>query len=370
MQQQHQPSNQPKSETTVRAAHSPMQAANDAKKDEPVVDEAKPAVLEAPLGDELCSLFNQEFFLMKMLQHLVEDGLHECRRVCRKWKAECSKMGVHLMARSPEDIPALVEIFSSATSVRACFESPHFDQHGNLMHYCVRRNFFTNLAALRSLKDLALKTSGNWAFESSEVTLSCLTQLQSLEIWMHGDINYITSLYSSLRFLTRLTRLALKTPDVGFLQLDPFRELTRIKELEVCLCLLRNEGGQLLFPPSQSLTRLTLGYDPPPGQYKDSIPRAILPYARTVRSLEFDWSDEGLDICFANSLLRVLPCFETLERLALLELEEASVNLFEVLGTITRLTSLDVECGWQVPTLSGCACYLLFDETKIPQTYS
>lgn len=295
---------------------------------------------------------------MKVLEHLVADGLHECRRVCHKWKAACSKMGVRLTARSQEDIPALAERFSGASFIGAHFEPPYFDQSDNVAHRCLRRDFFTDLTALKGLKGFALETVDYWAFESSEVTMACLTQLEALEIRMDGELNHIASFYSSLCFLTRLTRLALNTPDVGRLQLNPFTNLTRIKELEVSPCLLFNEDGQLLFPPSENLTQLILGWDPFRGQHRDKIPQAILPYARTLRSLHFGWAPGGLNIC-ANSIVQVLPCFERLVRLDLLYMEREAMSLLEVLGMITRLTSLKVDYSFYIPSQAVAAILCL-----------
>ena len=44
----------------------------------------------------LGALLEQEYFLLKVLVYVVEDGLHECRFVCRQWRDACGKLPVKL----------------------------------------------------------------------------------------------------------------------------------------------------------------------------------------------------------------------------------------------------------------------------------
>ena len=46
-----------------------------------------------------------EKYLVKILSHLVNDGLHECHLVCRKWNKVCKKLPVQLVVDDEDRIP-------------------------------------------------------------------------------------------------------------------------------------------------------------------------------------------------------------------------------------------------------------------------
>jgi len=64
----------------------------------------------------LSTLLEQDYYLTKVLGYLLDDGLHECRRVCRKWYDVCNRMPVKLGRISVEEIPAIVNKFPNAVS--------------------------------------------------------------------------------------------------------------------------------------------------------------------------------------------------------------------------------------------------------------
>ena len=76
-----------------------------------------PALTPATSEGDLSILLQDEYFLSKILGFLVNDGLHECRRVCRKWRDTISLLPVTVKAPEIEDLPAVVSLFPRATSL-------------------------------------------------------------------------------------------------------------------------------------------------------------------------------------------------------------------------------------------------------------
>ena len=53
-------------------------------------------------NEKLTDLLLRKDILSRVLVHLIDSGLHECRRVCRRWYEVCSKLPVKL-SRNPRD---------------------------------------------------------------------------------------------------------------------------------------------------------------------------------------------------------------------------------------------------------------------------
>ena len=209
---------------------------------------------------------------MKVLEHLIQDGLHECRRVCRSWKAACSKMPLRLLTNNHEHIPLVVGLFPNAASFDARLTSVPTDPDGDVFEPCLSETVFSKISHLKDLRDFSAWIKERWHFSfSPEESFRCLSKLQRFEIVLHERADGLSLLYSALRFLTRLTMLYLYTPDMGPQCLDPFTELKCIKALGVNSHLLLNQRGEYLFPPSDNLTRLMLNIDPSFRKYKYNI---------------------------------------------------------------------------------------------------
>ena len=75
-------------------------------------------------NDELADLLSQEDILSKVLVHLVDSGLHECRRVCRKWYEVCNKLPVKLSLSLHGDRFVDPDRFPNAVSLKLSIISP------------------------------------------------------------------------------------------------------------------------------------------------------------------------------------------------------------------------------------------------------
>jgi len=249
-------------------------------------------------------------------------------------------MGVRLLASTPEHVPMAVRMFPNATSFDARLISAPECQDGDGSEACLSNVLFDKVCQLKDLRDFSAWIKHCWQFTASpETSLKRLSKLERFDIVLHEKASSLSLLYSSLRFLTKLTMLYLYTPDMGLQQLDPFTELKNIKALGVNAHLLFNHEGQLLFPPSKQLKRLMINMDPSFRKY-DDILEVLLPYACNLQALEFWWIKEHSDICFTATEL--LTCFQKLETLALTRQNAEPGNLFQLLRKMENLTHLDV----------------------------
>lgn len=110
----------------------------------------------------LASLFELDYFLIAVLGYLVEHGLHECRRACRKWRDVCNKLPVRL--RVPEEkIPVAAEKFPNAisvASVRDCYDFPEKRvQISELKEADRDAPWFSFLSKFRKMERLQLQSS-------------------------------------------------------------------------------------------------------------------------------------------------------------------------------------------------------------------
>ena len=68
--------------------------------------------------ESLGALLEQEYFLLKVLVYVVEDGLHECRLVCRRWRDACGKLPVKLGRVSLDKLEKAADLFPKAKTLR------------------------------------------------------------------------------------------------------------------------------------------------------------------------------------------------------------------------------------------------------------
>lgn len=54
---------------------------------------------------------------LRVLSHLIDDGLHECRRVCRSCREACRKLPVHLSISELDHLHQLAQEFPHAASL-------------------------------------------------------------------------------------------------------------------------------------------------------------------------------------------------------------------------------------------------------------
>ena len=199
-------------------------------------------------GRHLSELLENEWFLRKVLAHLVDDGLHECRRVCWKWKIVCDALPVKLGHLSPENMSDAAKRFPNARSVGNSIAP--MDSNVEETLECATR--------FRELERLSLACLDDKP--SPEKLSSCfrsLSSLSALEIdWDYRDScsDFLTCLGS----LTNLTSLKVETNSY----LDPilcsFTELKRISRLHLEFSLFLTADNRPVFPSLANLTHLSL----------------------------------------------------------------------------------------------------------------
>ena len=198
----------------------------------------------------LGALLEQDHILFKVLVCVMEDGLHECRRVCRRWRDVCGKLPVKLGGSHPDKLDKLVDLFPNATSLS--LGSP--DDNNNI----VGRQAIQHLSRLKHLQNLDLSIESTTADVISLVTLLPSTDvLRSFEVFVDQKDKF-NDVVHVLRIVTNLETLILYAS--GFVQtdLEPVTELRGLGCLITEFSLIVNSSGELLFPSLTKLTRLEL----------------------------------------------------------------------------------------------------------------
>ena len=209
------------------------------------------------LGDAL----NEEHLLFRVLGHLVDDGLYECRRVCRKWRDVCSLLPVKLVDVSKTTFRDAARVFPNATSVSVAGGR---GWSADVFSEC--------LSSFTCLKQLSLQRIGleddhrgpDWLDIGSLPTrVPFLRQLESLTLnVIPGCAEPWISMVGT--YLTNLTHLEIRGNfSGGQWNVDPLSEMHKLKSLSIPEVKLFNSMTRLIFPPSSNLTRLEIrsGWD-------------------------------------------------------------------------------------------------------------
>lgn len=227
-----------------------------------------PASRKSSSDRQLGKLLQDDYFLLKILTLLVDDGLHECRRVCRKWYKVCNELPVAVNV--PNDlIPVAVDRFPNATAVSGAigccsrgkqglqFPKPGGDELVIPWFSCLSQ--FKRLHGLKLSFDckycdgLGMNAFHFMLDETPDSNQMC-QQLCSLEISARCASIRMTDLFSGLRRLTNLRKLCLEGR-IGDLTIEPFTELRKIEDLRIRR-MLTNSDGELLFPVANKLTHI------------------------------------------------------------------------------------------------------------------
>ena len=198
-------------------------------------------------------LLSENWFLRKVLSYLVDDGLHECRRVCREWNSVCKTLPVKLRQVPPEHLSKVLATFPKAVEVSSnpCFPPNDLD-------------IARQLAGMSSLKRLdrlcyfGEKSSDDLQFMNAET----YTRLQSLGVYF--DMVSCQNLRNVLPRFTGLRKLDMMLApelDVDPTLWSPIAELEGLHELCLSGDLLNKGSNQILFP-STALTKLTVEHGP------------------------------------------------------------------------------------------------------------
>ena len=209
---------------------------------------ASPSVTAADSERTLGVLLDEhEDMLLKTLTCVMEDGLHECRRVCRRWRDACGKLPVELRGIHPDQLQRVVSLFPKAVSLTFGRRLVSEDTIEGLA--------IPQLSRLKNLQHLHLSYHKLERSGSLVTCLPMMDRLQSLSLWMDRDV--LGDVVQALRRLTNLESLCLAVYCSEQTDLEPVTEIRGVRELKVDVQLIVNKRGELLFP---SLTRLTSFY--------------------------------------------------------------------------------------------------------------
>lgn len=208
---------------------------------------------------DLKSLLDIEYFLIKIFAFLLKDGLHECRRVCRKWYKVCNKMPVKLNRIGYDCLPDLVYKCPNATSVSissGTVESPRAYGRVSSKDQEVKRSVFRPLAALIKREQLAanpLLSTSPGGFR--KLWLESFDRMTSFAI-KASKLADINSLFAQIGQFTKLTSLTIEAcgREQGFVS-KPVTTLCGVRHL-ILDSFLTNDNGNLMFPSLTNLTSL------------------------------------------------------------------------------------------------------------------
>ena len=211
---------------------------------------------EAASAKTLGSLLGQHDLLLKVLSCVMDDdGLHECRLVCRRWRDACGELLLRIQVPLGFDasnvVKTVAERFPNATALRV------EDFEGASRRDVMDAESIPYLSRLTKLHTLQIRLSEEHrATEKLRPVLLSLNRLQSVS-FRFDDVNSFIICADILRCLTRLTSLDLYTEyQTGPTGLDPITELRGLVKLSGDLDVLAVHGNQLLFPALTQLTEL------------------------------------------------------------------------------------------------------------------
>ena len=252
--------------------------------------EGHPANDPAPaIPYKITALMQNEDFLPLLFEHLVDYGLHDCRRVCRTWYKASKQFPVQLKLATREGLRRINSSWN-ATSLKLV----------NRCEMTSDAKLFERLTSLTNLRSLAfnggalsLDGSGQPYFQP----MTGLTEL-SLESLCQDVTN---DARASIKYLTNLTRLVLHcfscTPSF-----HPLDELKNIRELDIDIYSFFNGHGACTFPSLTNLTYLKL---------TDQLPPEALLHPLTVRVLLIACFPNAQEVLFGRKSAASLPASGT-----------------------------------------------------------
>ena len=212
---------------------------DDAEEDAVVARESCP---EKTLG---VLLENHQDLLFKVLSCVMDDGLHECRRVCRRWRDACGKLPVELGSLYASRLHRVADLFPDAVSLSmGTFNSNSVAFRQALQH----------LSRLKNLQNLSLCIFFiQRDINSMTAALPSTDCLRSFTVSVN-EKDALNDVVHGMRLLTNLETLTLDVSSFMLTDLEPVTELQGLRYLRTQLAGIINSRGELLFP---SLTRLT-----------------------------------------------------------------------------------------------------------------
>ena len=204
--------------------------------------------------EKLGDLLSQEFYLSKVLVHLVDSGLRECRRVCRKWYEVCNKLPVKLSLSLHSDCYFDPDQFPNAVSLK-------LSNDDSCNSAVIENHLLPCLAKLNRITHLEFSITHGPLFLFPQDYLPALRSVRSLSLTVKTESAY----FEVLIMLRRLTDLrALKLDKVGVFEITgvaPITEIKELRELSAKLCFLFDQENEFVFGTQTQLTRLEVRKD-------------------------------------------------------------------------------------------------------------
>lgn len=168
------------------------------------------------------TLLEYDFFLEKILSHLVGESISECRRVCKRWYKVCSELPIKTADRVPLDsIPDLFRSFPNVKELHANQNGGGSDKETILSSLKLFKQLQTfSFLVLRCLR------RDDW----KDQLLDSLSWIPSLEIKLNWNVSSEPNHLPSIHHLTNLTFLDLKNISLNkFRDQNPFVALPKFR---------------------------------------------------------------------------------------------------------------------------------------------
>ena len=195
-------------------------------------------------GSAIRALLEDDRYLGKVLETLIDDGTSTYRLVCRRWRDVSDELPLKIKSISAERLPWLTHRFKRIATLSLSCESSVVDSFSpaSLSH-------LSHLQLLLPPRNLQFP-------ETVQSGLPSMSALLSLSLRI-GSRDVLHSFIPTLRRLTQLTSLEVELCNAtDVVDADPISELQRIKELKLSISLLINRSGELLFQKTPHLTKL------------------------------------------------------------------------------------------------------------------
>ena len=203
-------------------------------------------------------LLLQEPFLTKILIHLVDGGLHECRRVCSTWYRVCNLLPVQLRLNWNADIASVPEKFPNLLSLAT--KETHV-----LRRFFVEEQILPCLSRLRHITHLGLAWLTEWpSLEKIGTRLRFLQSIRSLSVTFRNAHSFLDFL-ATLSHLTRLVTLTMSGASDAHVPMDAMMKLPSLRSLSAAPPFLFNTNREMLFGSLRQLTKFELLSEYPRG---------------------------------------------------------------------------------------------------------
>ena len=242
----------------------------------------------------LADLLSQEYYLSKVLVHLIDDGLHECRRVCRKWHEVCSRLPVKLSLGPETHLLRKPDLFPNAGSLKLDGGLESDSVECRLLPYLSRLNRITHL-------EFSLREWPSVCFRP--MPLENMYTLQSLSLKVQNESVFLAFL-ETMRRLTELTSLKLSRVRALDMSIDvpPITEMKQLRVLRATPCFLVNQRNAFVFGTQTRLTRLEVLRDLTPS-YNAHLTLQVTSPSACLHSRRVRTRADDLSTCLDSALL-------------------------------------------------------------------